>query len=176
MAIHHTLYISTHNREKDFQQFFIENPQFLSTLNDDYCEVRPHVCLYDPDVGRLIPDFMVRVHESNIWDIVELKLPSSPLTVISTGIERVSKEAARGICQLLKYRSYFASKTNRDRVSRAFNTSPYEPCLSLVIGRGHSALHHEWRSVRKGFPNVRLFSYDYIFDQALKRHRTSSGR
>lgn len=159
-------------RENDFQQFFIENPQFLSTLNDDYCEVLPQICLYNPKIGRLFPDIMVRVQESNIWDVVELKLPNSPLTVISSGVERASKEAAKGICQLLKYRNFFTSKENRDRVYKTYNISPYEPCLSLVIGRGHSTQLHEWRSIRKGFPNVKLVSYDYIFHQALKRHNS----
>lgn len=170
-----TLLNSRIPKEADFQQLFVEYPHFLFGINGDYCEIKPHVCLFDPKVGRLVPDFMARIEDSTIWDVIELKLPNHPITVEEDGTERFSAKAARGISQLLQYRDFFGSKENRKRVADQFQTAPYEPCLTLVIGRGLSTKRYEWRNIRSNFPRVQVVSYDYVFDRAKECQRILVG-
>lgn len=153
-------------KETDLQYFLKTYPQFLFALDERYCEIRPHVCLFDPRRERLIPDFMARVEDSDIWDVIELKRPQHSMTVRNQEIEKPSAAAARAIAELLQYRDFFSIRENRDRITRRFGTAPYEPCLVLVIGRGRSTERYEWRTALAGFPRVRIVSYDYLFDRA----------
>jgi hypothetical protein len=152
--------------EQDLQHFFTVHPELLFALDERYCEIRPHICLFDAKRERLEPDFMARIQDSNIWNVIELKLPTVPMTVCGQTIERASAAAARGIAELLMYRDFFSTRTNRNRVTDRFGTAPYEPCLVLVIGRGRPSHKYEWKSVRSGFPKVEIVSYDYLFERA----------
>jgi hypothetical protein len=142
------------------------NPHFWFGLDEGYCEIRPHICLYDATQHRLVPDFMARVEDSSIWDVIELKRPQHPLTVNNRGTERPSASASRAIAELLQYRDFFGSRENRKRVVNRFGTAPYEPSLVLVIGRGRPRERYEWRSARVGLPRVQVVSYDYLFERA----------
>jgi len=157
---------SKRTKEADLQCFLTTYPQFLFALDERYCEIRPHVCLFDPRGERLTPDFMVRVEDSDIWDIIELKRPQHSLTVHNQGIEKPSAAAARAITELLQYRDFFSIRNNRNRIMRRFGTAPYEPCLVLVIGRGRSSERYGWRTALAGFPRVQIVSYDYLFERA----------
>lgn len=153
-------------KEADLQHFLQTHPEFLFAMDQRYCEIRPHVCLYDANGERLVPDFMARVHGSNIWDVIELKLPSAQATVRRGDVEKASATAARGIAELLRYRDYFGVRENRRRVTRQYGISAYEPCLVLLIGRGHKAERFEWCGNRAGLRNVEIVSYDHLFERA----------
>lgn len=153
-------------KEADLQEFFRTNPQFLFAMDERYCEIRPHVCLLDDKRNRLVPDFMARIEDSDIWDVIELKRPQHSFTNKTNEFRKISARAARGIAELLEYRDYFASRANRKRVTDLFETAPYEPALVLVIGRERARSRYEWRSTRLGFPRVEVVSYDYLFRRA----------
>ena len=155
-------------KEADIQSFLGDNPEILLALDERYCEIKPHICLYDARKERLVPDFMIRLQDSNIWHAIELKLPKHAVTVRCGNGVRLSARAARGIAELLTYRDFFGQHSNRMRVSDRFGTAPYEPCLVLVIGRGRSTQKYEWESVKGGFPRIEIVSYDYLFERALK--------
>lgn len=162
--------LNTRNvREREIQEFIEVHPQLLSSLDERYCEIRPHVCLYDGSGERLVPDFMARIQDSNLWDVIELKLPTDVLTVNRHAVQKASAATARGISELLRHRDYFSVRDNRRRVLDRLGTAPYEPGLVLIIGRGYSASRFEWRSVRAGLPRVQVVSYDYVFEQARRR-------
>lgn len=152
--------------EDDLQNFFATYPQFLFALDERYCEIRPHVCLLDAKGDRLVPDFMARIQDTNIWDVIELKLPKHAATVGRHGHDKVSASAAHAIAALLQYRDFFSKRTNRARLTKTFGTAPYEPCLVVVIGRGRSTQRYEWRTARAGFARVHVVSYDYLFERA----------
>jgi hypothetical protein len=154
-------------KEGDLQRFLESHPQFLTAIDERYCEVRSHVCLHDPKGSRLVPDFMARVQDSDVWDVIELKRPQHDVCVRSAnGLERVASQAARGISQLLQYRDYSSKRGHRDRMKEHFGNAPYEPCLVLVLGRGRTREHYEWKSVRAGIPSVKIVSYDFLFERA----------
>jgi hypothetical protein len=161
-----TVLNSSKTKEADLQEFFKTHPHFLFALDERYCEIRPHVCLVDAKRERLVPDFMARIEDSCIWDIIELKRPQHAFTVRTDGIGRASAIAARGVAGLLQYRDFFSSRDNRQRVTKTFGTAPYEPSLVLVIGRGRTSERYEWRSARAGIPRVQVVSYDYLFQRA----------
>jgi hypothetical protein len=169
----HALINGAKTKEEDLQCFLEANPHFLFALDERYCEIRPHVCLIDNQRERLVPDFMARVEDSNIWDVIELKRPQHSLTVRHQGEEKPSAAAAHAIAELLQYRDFFGTRDNRNRVVNRFKTAPYEPCLVLVIGRGRSTQRYEWQSTRLGFPRARIVSYDYIFERARERSESS---
>jgi hypothetical protein len=156
-------------KEREIQEFIEVHPHLLSTLDERYCEIRPHVCLYDATGERLVPDFMARIQDSNLWDVIELKLPKDVLTVSHHAIQKAAAATARGISELLRHRDYFSVRDNRRRVLNRLGTAPYEPGLVLIIGRGYSASRFEWNSIRSGFPRVSIVSYDYVFEQARRR-------
>jgi len=159
---------SATTKERDLQEFFRKNPELMFALDERYCEIRPHVCLYDEKGERLVPDFTARIQDSRIWDIIELKLPQHSALVRRNNLEQAAAAAARGIAELLQYRDFFSVRSHRERVRAKFGSAPYEPSLVLVIGRGRSTQHYEWRSARVGFPRVRIVSYDYLFERVRK--------
>jgi hypothetical protein len=160
---------SPNTREQDLQEFFSKNPHLLFSSDERYCDIRPHVCLYDGKGERLVPDFLAKVQDSDIWNVVELKLPSHPVVVGTGDKKRLAAAAARGVAELLRYRDFFSVRSNRDRVKKRFGIAPYEPTLALVIGRGRTTEHYEWRSMRPGHPTVKIVSYDDLFEQARRR-------
>jgi Domain of unknown function (DUF4263) len=157
-------------READIQHFIADNHSLLFALDDRYCEVRPHVCLYDANGERLVPDFMVRLEDANIWHAIEIKMPRDSMTVKFNQQQRPSAQTARGIAELFNYRDYFGKRDNRARATRHFGAAPYEPCLVLVIGRDRSAEKYEWVSANRAFPKVDIISYDYLFERARECH------
>ena len=169
-----TLLNAPTSKERDIQEFLERHPELLFAFDERYCEIRPHVCLVDDKGERLIPDFMARLHGSNLWEVIELKMPRHPLTVRHGRTEKPSAQAARAIAELLAYRDFFSVRSNRYRLVNRFGTAPYEPCLVLVIGRGRSRDRYIWESSRPGFPKVQIVSYDYMFKRAREIRRAFS--
>lgn len=153
-------------KEADIQSFLQEHPQVLFSLDERYCELKPHVCLSDSKQGRLIPDFMIRIEDSSVWDVVELKLPTDSLILRNSNEMMVSAPAARAVAELLRYRDYFGIRKNRNKATKLLGGSPYEPSLVLLIGRGHARKRFRWSSDYAGIPNVTAVSYDYLLQRA----------
>jgi hypothetical protein len=158
-------------KEQDIQEFLKTNPEILFSLDERYCEIRPHVCLYDSQENRLVPDFMVRLDNSRLWDLIELKLPHEKITVRNGDLEKPSAQAARGVAELLTYRDIFSTHGSRDRAAERLGIAPYEPCLVMVIGRGRPNEKMGWFGAPAGIPNVEIVSYDYLFERAKSCRR-----
>ncbi len=157
---------SPRTKEADIQNFLELHPQLLFALDERYVEVRPHIVLFDGRDNVLIPDFLARIEDTEIWDLIELKLPCHPITIRTENRELVSSVAAKAISQLLQYRDFFTKHENRARILKRYGIAPFEPSLTLVIGRGRPRTRYEWRSVRNFFPDVRIVSYDYLLHRA----------
>jgi Shedu protein SduA, C-terminal len=163
-----TLLNHSRTTERDLQSFFENHPHFLLSLDHRYCDIRPHICLSDGTGNQLVPDFMVRVENSDLWDIIELKKPQHRITIRSRGVERASAAAARGISELLQYSTTVSAAASRSRLKTQLGMAPYDPSLVLVIGRGHPNHSLSWVGSRAGFPGVRVVSYDYLFERARR--------
>jgi hypothetical protein len=158
---------SRQTKEKDIQQFLKSTPEILFSLDNRYCELRPHICLYDSTGNRLIPDFMVRLEAGRSWDLIELKMPHDVISVESQGTDRPSAQAARGIAELLRYRDVLSTRDSKKFLAKRMGTAPYEPCLVMVIGRGNPSQKHTWHGKIAGLPSVDIVSYDYLFQRAM---------
>lgn len=156
-----------HAKEADFQRLFEERPELLKLINPNYGDIRPHVCLSDAGSNKLVPDFMARIEGSNVWDIIELKLPKHAIDVTRAGITRPAAQAARGIAQLLEYRDFFSKQDNRERTAQRYGYAPLEPNLVLVTGMGKPGIA-EWRTNQVGYPGATLVSYRFILEQARR--------
>jgi hypothetical protein len=156
-----TLLNSPADGEPELQSFLEEHPEILRGLDDRYTEVRPHPCLVSKKDSTSIPDFMLRVEDSDVWDIVELKLPTE--SIASNEPEQPSRRAARYIGQCLKYRNVFDYSANRKRFADRYGAHGFDPALVLVIGRGRQV--HQWRSTKACYPTVRVVPYDYLLDR-----------
>lgn len=163
-----TLLNHSRTTERDLQRFFESHPHFLLSLDHRYCDIRPHICLSDGTGNQLVPDFMVRIENSDLWDIIELKKPQHRITTWSHGVERPSAAAARGISELLQYSKTVSEAALRARLKTQLGMAPYDPSLVLVIGRGHPNHSLSWVGSRVGFPGVRVVSYDYLFERARR--------
>lgn len=153
--------------EADLQRFFTDNPEFLRTARGGFGDVRPHVCLIDPSGGRLTPDFMARIEDESVWQTIELKLPQHPMVVDGVNGPVPSASAARAVAQLIAYRDHFASRANRQKVSARYGISPFEPALTVLIGRDPEARRFRWASSSSpGHPDVDVISYDHLLAQA----------
>jgi hypothetical protein len=157
--------------ERDLQRFFEIYPHFLLSLDDRYCGIRPHVCLSDGAGNRLIPDFLARIEDTALCDVIELKRPQNITISKARGIAKASAAAARGISELLQYADAFTSSANRAQLKKRLGMAPYDPCLVLVIGRESPSHSREWIGARAGFPKVRIVSYDYVFERARQSRR-----
>ncbi len=124
------------------------------------------MCLIDAHDNKLVPDFMVRVEESDVWDIVELKMPCHPIVVDTGDRLMAAKQTAHAIAKGLEYREFFSRRENRRRIADRYGITAYEPTLVTVVGSGVTKHHYEWQSIRAGYPKVRVVSYDYLLQQA----------
>ena len=155
-------------KEADIQNLFEERPALLRLINPAYAEFRPQLALSDSGGNRLVPDFLARIEGSDIWDLIELKLPRHSLLAGAGGKARASASAVRGISQLIQYRDFFSVQDNRALVSRRYGISPFEPNLILVTGRTSPGIA-EWRPNLMGLTGATIVGYDFILDQARRR-------
>jgi len=144
----------------------MRNPCFLFHIDERYTEIKHHVTLVDKQGTKLIPDFLAKVENSEMWDVIELKLPTASAVVRASDKLTASETAAHAIAQLLRYREFFCKRENRELVRATYGISPYEPCLTVVIGSGHNIKHYQWSTTRIGFPDIRIVSYDYLIEKA----------
>jgi hypothetical protein len=157
---------SNRTSEADLQKFLETNPHFLFALDERYCEIRPHVGLIGPAETRLVPDFVIRHEDSSRWDMIELKKPTAPITTKKGLALGAGKHAAHAIRQLMEYTDAVGTREARAALTKAYGTSPYEPCLIVLIGRGSPSSQFRWRSPRIGLPDVSLVTYDFLLERA----------
>lgn len=123
--------------EQEFQCFFKKNPEFLLGL--DYKQVHPQLVLYNDESDDLIPDFMLEPMSSSFCDLIELKLPYVELVRRLRQGSRIRFRAFinEAIAQLVQYRRYFDSISNRKLFHERYGLDAFYPKMVLVVGRRH---------------------------------------
>ena len=151
-------------KEHDFQLFFERNPLFLQGI--DYKSVIPHPVLErEPDVGNLVPDFLLQPLESQYSDILDLKLPTQKLFAGSENRIRLNQAVQDAIAQVREYRDYFEDPRKRKTVMDKYGMTAYRPSAAIVIGRQEQGLPDEKvRQVLDSLPSfTKLITYDQLF-------------
>jgi len=149
------------SREKDFQNFFIRNKDFI--LNDEYKEAHPHVVLSRNRGEPLIPDFVLEPISGELCDVLELKLPSTPIFNLKKNRMRYSAAVAEAAAQLREYGRYFEEENNRNAVLERYGLRAYRPKMLVIIGRRSTKVDPlDERSVQTDRPDLHLRTYDDI--------------
>ena len=149
------------SREKDFQDFFVRNKDFI--LNDEYKDAHPHVVLSMNKGEPLIPDFVLEPISGELCDVLELKLPSTPIFNLKKNRMRYSAAVAEAAAQLREYGRYFEEENNRKAILERYGLRAYRPKMLVIIGRRSIKVDPlDERSVQTDLPNLHLRTYDDI--------------
>ena len=148
-------------KEKDFQAFFERNPDFI--LTDEYKKPHAHIMLTRDDGETLIPDFILEpVSESDLADLLELKLPSAPIYVMKKNRPRYSAAVAEACAQLREYCAFFDEEKYRRAIQKDYGLLCYKPKMFVIIGRKGNVNPLEVRRIQSDMPNMYLRTYDDI--------------
>jgi hypothetical protein len=159
---------STNVTEKDLQDFFEQNPQFL--CGDTYETAKPHVILQRPDAGPLIPDFALKPYNQHaLCDLLELKLPSAKLVVGQDNRRRLSSALLEACAQLREYRDYFELRQNREAVEEAYGLRFFRPNMMVVIGKRSDYLATDLQKAAGDVPQLSITTYDDLLARARSR-------
>lgn len=152
-------------REQDFQEFFEAHPEFL--LGTDYRHLVAQPVLVRPDEANLVPDFVLIPHGHAAPKIVELKLPSMPISRQRASREGFLQNVIVARDQLLEYRSFFSSRTAAKFARDNWGCEIYLPRIAVVIGRSSSfGSEYERRKAESRVPDVEVMTYDDILERA----------
>jgi anti-anti-sigma factor len=157
---------SSMTREGDIHRFLETHPHFL--LAQDYRQLHSKVLLERDNDGPLIPDFLLQPFETELCDLVELKLPQEPVIVGRENRKRFSSAIQDAIAQLRTYRDYFEDRTRRDEVQRRYGIKAFRPRMAVVIGRMSSIDPIEYRRIIDGQREVKVITYDELLTKAKR--------
>ena len=154
-------------RESELQRFFELNPSFL--LGSEYKSLRSGVILPQEFSNDLIPDFFLEPIVGRYWDITELKLPTSLLTVGRTNRDRFSHSIFEACAQLRTYANYFEDPRHREAIHRRYGILAYKPRVCVVIGRKFEVSELVRRQIELDLPWVRVLTYQDLLEKAKHR-------
>ncbi len=153
--------------ESELQRFLELNPNFL--LGSDYQSLRSRVILPCEFGNDLIPDFFLEPIAGRYWDIAELKLPNSLLSVGRINRERFAHSVFEACAQVRTYANYFDDPRNRDLIQNRYGILAYKPRVCVIIGRRFELDDLVRRQVELDLPWVRIVTYQDLLEKA--RHR-----
>lgn len=154
-------------RERHIQAFLGEHPEFLEALG--YAKAHPHICLRAEKNPDLIPDFILERPGGLGFDILDLKLPSAPISA-SQPYLRMSGEITKAIAQLRKYEHYFDNATHRNAFYREHGFQAFRPEIIVVIGRSSEFVTREDRlEIEEQMSQTKLLTYDDLIAYGRSR-------
>jgi len=157
---------SSRTREDDIHRFLEEHPKFL--LAHEYQELHSKVLLERELKGPLIPDFMLQPFDTELCDLLELKLPRESLIVGPCNRRRFSGAVHEAVAQLRAYRDFFEDKGRREEILRLYKIKAYRPRMTVVIGRMTSMDPIEYRRIVEGQKEVKVMTYDELLARAKR--------
>ena len=155
-------------KEKHFQEFFEEYPQFI--LSDEHIKAHPRVVLEREHSGPLIPDFLLEPFETSyLCDLLEIKSPSVKTFVLKNNRERFSSLVMEAVAQLRRYVEYFDDQNTREKIAETYGYSCYKPKMFLIIGRKGQVSSIDIRRMHSSIPGVELKTYDDVLIQMKRK-------
>jgi|SRR5215213_9240975 len=155
---------SSLSTEHDIQKFLENHPKFL--LGQEYQKLHPQVILEREEQGSLIPDFLVQPYNKEFCDVVDLKLPKSPLIVGKDNRKRFSSAIAEAAAQLRTYRDYFEDKERREAVKDKYGITAYRPRLAVIVGRATGIDDILYKQIKDDLQNLEIITYDDLIKRA----------
>jgi len=156
-------------KEQQIQNFFINNPDFLSRL--DYKKVVSQPTLEHDGEKDMKPDFLLCPHNTDLCDIMELKLPTHRLVSGKNNRIKLSSVVENAIAQVRHYRDYFDSKENKERFLKKYGLTAYKPKVSILIGKTPEFIPEEKMVDLKTHAlrdNIEIITFDNFFEK-MKR-------
>jgi len=149
-------------RERDIQNFFERNPDFI--INDEYKQAHGHVVLINSKSERLIPDFVLEpIDQTKLCDLLELKPPSARIVVLKKNRMRFSSAVLEACAQLRTYSRYFNDQNNRNAFEKSYaGLRAFKPKMFVIIGRQGNIDPITIRDIQTDLPNLILRSYDEV--------------
>jgi hypothetical protein len=102
------------------------------------------------------------VDQNFLCDLLELKLPSSPVFIQKKNRERFSAAVSEARAQLLEYRRFFDEQKHRDSIYETYRLRAYMPKMFLVIGRLGDINPYNRRKIEASEPDLRVLTYDDV--------------
>ena len=165
--------------ESDWQWFFEQNPTFLYLLGDfeDYLPqvtLSPQVFLEGEEQSpALRPDFLLKRIGLEQWDILELKLPKTPLVVGRTARRRLSSGVMEAVAQLSTYTEFFHDRQNLKWIRSRLGLQLSSPRLYVLIGRDTSFRTVAEKTKFAESEGVKVFTFDDLY--RIAKHKTIKG-
>ncbi|HEX5715987.1 MAG TPA: Shedu anti-phage system protein SduA domain-containing protein [Thermoanaerobaculia bacterium] len=154
--------------ELDFQRFFEAHSHFLRLW--DHREVYPHVILRGDSDSAMIPDFILTDKALQRAAVLELKLPGPKLVRRQTNRDRFSALVMEARVQLIRYRNWFRSRTNRRSLVSQVGMEIYEPQMIVVIGRSSEFVDDfDRQEISSMVRDVQIVTYDDLVTFAARR-------
>ena len=152
-------------KEKDFQNFFERNPDFI--LNDEYKQAHPHVVLTRDAGEYLVPDFVLEpIDQTSMCDLLELKLPSAEVFVLKKSRMRYAAAVHEAAAQLREYSRFFDEEHNRNSFQKAYpGLKAFRPRMFVIIGRRGQEEPLVKRAIQTDHPDLFLRTYDEVLER-----------
>ncbi len=160
---------STKSKEADYQKFLERNPRLLAHVFN-LEEVHPHVFLANSADSDLIPDFILTDVALQRAAVIDLKLPQKHITRRQTNRDRFSSAIAEARAQLLTYRDWFRSDTNRKSLKHKVGMEIYEPKMGVIIGRSAEFLgEFDRQRLVANTSDIEIVTFDDLATLAKRR-------
>ena len=91
------------------------------------------------------------VEQSGLWDLLELKLPSTPVFTLKKRRMKYSSVVMEACAQLREYSNFFDSKSNQDKIYQKYGLRSFRPKMFVIIGRKGSISPVNRRKIRKRY-------------------------
>lgn len=156
--------------EYDIQKFLESAPNFLLGL--EYKSLHSQLTMVREDRPSLRPDFFLERVRGDFCDILDIKLPTSPLVVGTPNRRTFSAAVISAMGQLRKYRNYFDDPANVRIFQARYGLNAYKPKIQVVIGRSSSYADHFERAVMEDeLKNLQIITFDDILDRVRQQLR-----
>jgi hypothetical protein len=147
--------------EAVFQAIFEQHPVITEVLG--YGLAVPHPNLPLSENKAYIPDFMCERRDSGLADIVDLKLPTTPVLLGRERREAFTAAMSSYLGQMYDYQDYFDEQAHRQHALEQYGlTVPSRPNALLIAGRSDDidrAKLHRQVSRRQG---VNVVTFDDV--------------
>lgn len=169
--------------ESAFQNFFETHQQWLFLLGEQYEAAVPHTKIPPLDLNAslafspssadgmtLIPDFLLKRVGLDLWDVLDIKLPTAKTIVGRPSRRRFSQEVADSVAQLREYNRRLRNPEIRKLLWNEHGIKVAEPVPMVLVGCDFDFDGSQEEKDRfRESEGVRVYTYDDLHRLAKRR-------